>query len=1137
MELEKNSSVKSKTGLLSYSEEDEHALVRDLAAEVNHSGFDQACSINASELKSSEESLPYLSSSSDADIEMYNKERTTICCACGDESEKEAGMLGRACNDMRFICRVSEGYRQSDLGEDSQLEYLSADEQDYCDRNSSSEFCKQMKTVGIKTLKLVDPVHEVPGNGATEEQNLVSLLEDCSPICKYCISDQLCIDAAAPEIHQVLEDCLSLPAYEDVSCDHEEEQTEYHSVLYESALESHTCGSKEEVCPNAFIHDSSENEKVEDNPLIDGTQSTKMAVNEKPVKKNDRHIPSISVKRENPSFSARERSPAVATEFCKSAGETNCYRCDGSVACALGTGCAGCARKDVKTQCPVPEIHSRENPLFGLEVVDKAGGNTSYLNLELECQATLNNVTSDSKVTVNQTVDASSDFRACFTTSRATSAQACLVSRAINTEITMMNKSRPVEWRRESCADVACNTDWSFGSTEEIWSQFTDILEKYLDGNTATAESSQIQDLWKSQNELCSSDLKMSADRPLHLDKKPVKSSASSCCRKILHRAIEADLQLLNIHYRMCCHHCLKIYKLIMEEEKCFIRCNKNGFANAELNSSLLLVLEELGKNYESMKKKIEMGIPLNALPPLSVETKLFPGFSSYIPCKVYRGDLCYDSTLGARKTNFEEPKLQEMKTSVDVDKPQAVCLTDGGQPRHCTSSKTFEDHHKDQDVEYDCRKNEEVNEYWFDAKEKLTATDFSVTFDEKQQEKQDADDSKEVKIMESANEWFFILVGGLSSSVSEDDLRSHFQKYQASDILICADSANYRYAFLCFKEANKAKLAAEEMNRKEIKGKTVSVELVKNASEIRSSVSQNLSNKLWYEIQSINNSQKNVQDKTFTSASNSVKASAATSAAEKVLLLPTTSSEITHATQVPSKMNCLDLKSPTEGSEHCLIGVNQQDTGENSLQKSSAHFFPDPSDTFIPPNTLNLNSFTKLMKKLQEIHPEHSRENIIDALLEVRTNNKGILSGLSINTIVRRTSLILRKSMPKRGGEKESPPPRPRPPPPGGAAVLRPRRWLRSAALRAAARAQEAAARGAARALPMGCGRPAALRMALLPRRFLCFVLAHHFIVATACHEADYGQLIRDYCLSQFQASMEALGPRLWCDWEETLG
>ncbi|NXA39158.1 RBM44 protein, partial [Eudromia elegans] len=80
----------------------------------------------------------------------------------------------------------------------------------------------------------------------------------------------------------------------------------------------------------------------------------------------------------------------------------------------------------------------------------------------------------------------------------------------------------------------------------------------------------------------------------------------------------------------------------------------------------------------------------------------------------------------------------------------------------------------------------------------------------------------------------------------------------------------------------------------------------------------------------------------------------------------------------------------------------------ENSLQKTSPFYFSDALDTFIPPNTLNLSSFTKLMKKLQEIHPETSREKIIDALLQVRTNNKGILSGLSINSIVKRTSLIL---------------------------------------------------------------------------------------------------------------------------------
>lgn len=36
-----------------------------------------------------------------------------------------------------------------------------------------------------------------------------------------------------------------------------------------------------------------------------------------------------------------------------------------------------------------------------------------------------------------------------------------------------------------------------------------------------------------------------------------------------------------------------------------------------------------------------------------------------------------------------------------------------------------------------------------------------------------------------------------------------------------------------------------------------------------------------------------------------------------------------------------------------------------------------------------------------------------MDALLEVRKNNKGILSGLSISSIMERTSVILRKSAP----------------------------------------------------------------------------------------------------------------------------
>ncbi|NXL66318.1 RBM44 protein, partial [Chordeiles acutipennis] len=80
----------------------------------------------------------------------------------------------------------------------------------------------------------------------------------------------------------------------------------------------------------------------------------------------------------------------------------------------------------------------------------------------------------------------------------------------------------------------------------------------------------------------------------------------------------------------------------------------------------------------------------------------------------------------------------------------------------------------------------------------------------------------------------------------------------------------------------------------------------------------------------------------------------------------------------------------------------------ENFLQKTSAPFSTHLYDDFISPDTLNLSSFTKLMKKLQEMHPEASRDKIVDALLQVRKANKGVLNGLSISSIVERTSVIL---------------------------------------------------------------------------------------------------------------------------------
>ncbi|KAJ7419559.1 hypothetical protein WISP_53235 [Willisornis vidua] len=220
------------------------------------------------------------------------------------------------------------------------------------------------------------------------------------------------------------------------------------------------------------------------------------------------------------------------------------------------------------------------------------------------------------------------------------------------------------------------------------------------------------------------------------------------------------------------------------------------------------------------------------------------------------------DSGLsGEEKADFEAPELPEEETRVSRDKTQS----DGGQASDSASPKTQEAQHKGRDLKCGYMKTEEGTEYWFDAKEDLTMSDFPVTPEEtnKQQEKQGTGDSREVKTVQSKNEDSSVCVGGPSSSVSED-------------------------------------------------------------------------------------------------------------------------------------------------------------TGENSVQKTSASHTIDSSDIFNSPYALNLSSFTKLINKLQTMHPEASRDRIVEALQQVRKNNKGMLCGLSISTIGERTSAILRKSMPSSGQDKQ---------------------------------------------------------------------------------------------------------------------
>ncbi|OXB71920.1 UNVERIFIED_CONTAM: hypothetical protein H355_004593 [Colinus virginianus] len=98
----------------------------------------------------------------------------------------------------------------------------------------------------------------------------------------------------------------------------------------------------------------------------------------------------------------------------------------------------------------------------------------------MECCESLLDVSSKSQV--NQAVDASSDFRVCFTTSRSTTTRVPLLSRAVNTDITMINKFRHASG--ETCARVAR----SLSGADPALEMGSQLADGHQDGSAAAAE-------------------------------------------------------------------------------------------------------------------------------------------------------------------------------------------------------------------------------------------------------------------------------------------------------------------------------------------------------------------------------------------------------------------------------------------------------------------------------------------------------------------------------------------------------------------------------------------------------------------------------------------------------------------------
>ncbi|XP_071290368.1 RNA-binding protein 44 [Agelaius tricolor] len=289
----------------------------------------------------------------------------------------------------------------------------------------------------------------------------------------------------------------------------EDSQLEYLSAHEEYEEEKNNCS------------EFSEQGEVGEVPLIGDKVPLQITAGEEDSGKSQSLTQSVAVEPDIPLLPPRKEA-----QLCKHREPFYFSSCAKPAVGTRGTSSTG---EDAETQLPAPEILPGKNPVAAMEAADKSSAGKAEQGEALRSVPSV-------------TVDAASDSRAGFPTSRSSSAQVCVCS--VSTEVTVMSKAQPVGWLGQTSVDAASNTEWSTG-----------------------APSSHLQE--ESKDHL---DWKTGSDRPEHPNKQTGKNPASSCCQNILQRATEAELQLLAIHYEMCYQHCFKVYELALEENTCLGR-------------------------------------------------------------------------------------------------------------------------------------------------------------------------------------------------------------------------------------------------------------------------------------------------------------------------------------------------------------------------------------------------------------------------------------------------------------------------------------------------------------------------------------------------------------------------------------
>ncbi|XP_069790084.1 RNA-binding protein 44 isoform X2 [Narcine bancroftii] len=627
-------------------------------------------------------------------------------------------------------------------------------------------------------------------------------------------------------------------------------------------------------------------------------------------------------------------------------------------------------------------------------------------NSQLKHHCPVNKGACDLIVKVNQAVDAGTDFRVDFTVDKATTAIISVVDRATNTDIILMSKNRPILGQSKMYRTMACNTEWSIAespmkqqstqtimvNTEKKWTntvmQTADFNsnEKELENNRCKIKLKKTLSELERLKKMCKrSELQQQSS--VHLSATEDENCSSDCCRNMKQRAMKAELQLLQMQYWMCQQYYWRVHSLDIEKGILGDLRFPGLEMGTDSGTALTSTLQDLKVNYERTRQKVLEGISLESLPLLSVELRNLP-IATLVP------DVLRDKSLSSQHQSNENYRDQVALIEEPSCEDLARKYRGGGNKVEETSEELHSDQHVPDEADSVCEnivnqgKDLEVTDDWFDAEENFTSSGSSDTMEGKLNNQGEAEHPMDERrsnesdcignfVEKESAQTNYIYVDGLPRTVTEMELARLFQKYQVLGIWLCNLYSDCRYGILRVASPNYAKLAVDEMNGREYREKLIKVHVAKISADHMSSVLKNHSQLPLKErdlvIDHATRGTKFKVDSQWESYSASTKA-------------PKTAFD---------KMSKRKYK-----QMQCL-----QDT-------------PTATGTFIPPNSANLSSFNKLMKTLLESHPEASRGDIIQALKEVKANNKGFLSGLALTSIVKLASAILKKKLPPTGKE-----------------------------------------------------------------------------------------------------------------------